>query len=99
MRLLPEQIVLIKQVVAGVLNAPGEVWLFGSRADDTARGGDIDLFVETQILIPNRAEMLCKLYAALIRALGDRKIDLILKDGRTADAPIYQIARQTGVRL
>ena len=30
----------------GALNPLGRIYLFGSRADDTKRGGDIDLFLE-----------------------------------------------------
>ena len=43
--------------------------------------------------------MLCRLYGALIYALGDRKLDVLLKDARTRDAPIFSIAKRTGVLL
>jgi len=32
-------------------------------------------------------------------ALGDRKIDVILKDANTPPAPIFEIAQRTGVLL
>ena len=32
------------------------IWLFGSRADDIRRGGDIDLLVETDAELSNRAQ-------------------------------------------
>jgi hypothetical protein len=31
--------------------------------------------------------------------LGNRRIDILLKDASTADAPIYHAARQAGVLL
>jgi hypothetical protein len=31
--------------------------------------------------------------------LGDRKIDIILKDARTPDAPIHRAAREQGILL
>jgi len=40
--------------------------------------------------------MLCKLERALVMALGDRKLDILIKDARTPDAPIFQVARRQG---
>lgn len=47
MRLTAGQQKIIKSAVAHIVGADSRVWLFGSRADDTWRGGDIDLLVET----------------------------------------------------
>ena len=99
MRLTPDQEQIIKSTVDRVLEAESRVWLFGSRVDDALRGGDIDLLIETEAAFPNRAKMLCRLYGALIYALGDRKLDVLLKDARTRDAPIFNIAKRTGVLL
>ena len=99
MRLTPSQIRAIKAAVADVIGLDSRVWLFGSRVDDSLRGGDIDLLIETDEAVPNRIKLLCKLEAALVRGLGDRKIDILLKDSRTPDAGIYSIARNTGVLL
>lgn len=99
MRLTSSQEQIIKSTVDRVLGAESRVWLFGSRVDDELRGGDIDLLIETEAAFPNRAKMLCRLYGALIYSLGDRKLDVLLKDGRTRDAPIFNIAKRTGVLL
>jgi len=99
MRLTPTQSQVIKDTVTRVLGSPGRIWLFGSRADDNLRGGDIDLMVETEQTLSNRAEAICRLYGALVMALGDRKLDIVLKDASTAEAPIFEIARRTGVQL
>lgn len=99
MRLTPAQEQLIKSTVDRVLGTENRVWLFGSRVNDDLRGGDIDLLVETEAAFPNRAKILCRLYGALIFALGDRKLDVLLKDARTRDAPIFSIAKRTGVLL
>lgn len=99
MRLTEIQRQTIISAVTSVIGAESRVWLFGSRVDDAKRGGDIDLLVETEQVIPSRTTALCKLEGALAVRLGDRKIDVLLKDARTADAPIFDIARKTGVLL
>ena len=39
----------IQNTVDRVLGVPNRIRLFGSRADDTVRGGDIDLLIETDV--------------------------------------------------
>jgi predicted nucleotidyltransferase len=99
MRLSSWQSNAIKEAARRVLGRPDRVWLFGSRADDTQRGGDIDLLFETDAALDNRAEAICRLYGALVMALGDRKIDVLLKDARTPDSPVFDTARREGVLL
>jgi predicted nucleotidyltransferase len=96
MRLESSQIQAIKKVINQVLNAPYKIWVFGSRADAQKKGGDIDLLIETDTVISNHAEMICRIYGALIMALGDRKIDILLKDSQTEILPIFEIAKQYG---
>ncbi|MFZ4698786.1 MAG: nucleotidyltransferase domain-containing protein [Candidatus Methylumidiphilus sp.] len=99
MRLTTSQAQATKNTVNRVLDVPNRVWLFGSRTDDSQRGGDIDLLIETDTILANRAETICQLYGALILALGDQKLDIVLKDSQTGEYPIFEIARRTGVRL
>ena len=99
MRLTAEQIDLIKKAANRALGVSSRIWLFGSRADDTRRGGDIDLLVETDTELANRAQAICKIYSAIIMVLGERKVDILLKDGRTPNAPVFEIAKRTGVLL
>ena len=99
MRLTPEQIQTIKQTTHAVLGEDARVILFGSRADDAKKGGDIDLLFETNRAVANCAITIGTLYVALIRQLGDRKIDIILKDVLTSPAPVLEMAQQTGIQL
>jgi predicted nucleotidyltransferase len=71
------------------------VWLFGSRVDDTRRGGDIDLYVETTQVSTLLSALRCKI--ALEESL-DLPVDLVVKEPGKSK-PIYQIARKTGVQL
>lgn len=66
-----------------------------------ARGGDIDLYVEThetdpQLIIKKRA----KFFTKLLQSIGEQKIDIIIK--LTSDQftlPIYQEATTKGIQL
>ena len=99
MRLSDEQVQSIRKAALRVLGADMRVSVFGSRALDQSKGGDIDLFFETQATLANRAKTLCQLHGALMLALGERKIDIVLKDANTPAAPIFEIARRTGILL
>lgn len=99
MRLSTEQVQAIRHATQRVLGTDAQVSVFGSMALDERKGGDIDLFFETAAPLQNRAKVLCQLYGALTLALGDRKIDVILKDANTPPAPIFEIAKRTGVLL
>ncbi|MEI7786859.1 MAG: nucleotidyltransferase domain-containing protein [Betaproteobacteria bacterium] len=89
----------MKSVAQRELGGDARVILFGSRTDDAKRGGDIDLLFETPHLVGNRATALGQIYSSLICELGDRKIDVLLSDPDTPDAPVLRVARETGVVL
>lgn len=99
MRLSTDQVNAIRQTAQTVLGDGARVSVFGSMARDDLKGGDIDLFFETDQPLENRAKVLCKLAGSLTLALGDRKIDVILKDANTPPARIFDIAKRTGVPL
>ena len=99
MRLTSDQVQVIRQIAQRVLGDGARVSVFGSRALDDRKGGDIDLFFETDALLEDRAKVLCRLHGALTLALGERKIDIILKDANTPSAPVFDIAKRTGIPL
>lgn len=96
MRISNDIAAIIRDTAAELFGAP--VRLFGSRLDDTARGGDIDLYVETDLATEEAEKRRLRMLARLARRLGDRKIDLVVKtpDG---ELPIHAIARREGVVL
>ena len=99
MRLTTKQIQAIRHTAHRVLGVDARVSAFGSRALENRRGGDIDLFFETDALLENRAKVLCQLCGALTLVLGERKIDVILKDANTPPAPVFEMAKRTGILL
>jgi len=48
MRLKEFEINAIREVFIGIFKE-GEIYLFGSRVDDSQKGGDIDLYVNTEL--------------------------------------------------
>lgn len=75
------------------------IWLFGSHTDNDQRGGDIDLYLETDVSLENRVEASCRFAAELQMQLGEQKIDVLLVEPNTPHHPIHRIALKTGIRL
>ncbi|MBS0543667.1 MAG: nucleotidyltransferase domain-containing protein [Proteobacteria bacterium] len=99
MRLAPEQVAAIRQSALEVFGDGTQVWLFGSRADDSKRGGDIDLLVvPPPLTAEDRILRKIRLLSHLERSLGERKLDVVIE--KPGDQrPIVRIARETGIRL
>lgn len=70
--------------------------LFGSRVDDSKRGGDIDLYIEAPLSAEDAFAREMRLAADLYLILGERKIDIVVNTGRL-DLPIYHVAQRQGV--
>ena len=97
MRLSPRMKNIILQCA---FNSFGDVnvYLFGSRTDDTLRGGDIDIAVDTPELgVEEFRKKKAKFQAALLRRNFDIKVDIVLYQHK--DALLFNEIKQTGVKL
>jgi len=94
MRISQNQAQLIAESIHRHFGETARMWLFGSRLDDQKRGGDVDLYVETD-MHTLMDEIRCKLQ--LEQSL-DMPVDLIV-NSRDEVTPIAQIAKTTGVAL
>ena len=76
MRLQKQEIHTILQVARNIYGEKVKVYLFGSRLDNTKRGGDIDLLIRTD---EEKKGVLARIrmIAQLKFLLGDQKIDII----------------------
>ena len=99
MRLTPEAIAIIVETVKTRLGDEAQVRLFGSRLDDSAKGGDIDLHVSVSQPLTNWVWERAQLAAKLERLLDGRKVDVRLIDASQETLPIDRIAMQEGVLL
>ncbi len=77
------------------------LWIFGSRADLSRKGGDIDIYIESHVgSIDEGATMKTKFWNTLQQMLGEQKIDIILNVlGNSQDQKIFSIAKQTGAKI
>lgn len=98
MRLDPDIVYRLVAEIRQVYGPDTQLWLFGSRTDDSAKGGDIDLYVETTE-DNNPLDHYLESRSRLSRLLGDRKIDLIVRPCNREPSPIERIARKTGIKL
>jgi predicted nucleotidyltransferase len=90
---------IIKSEVANELGVEAIVRLFGSRADDTQRGGDIDLLIEPNEPLAHRIQAECRLSARLHIKLKGRKVDVLIKEPFKPLLPIYEQALRNGIVL
>ncbi len=99
MRLSSIQAQTIRQTVAAVLGQGAEIVLFGSRVDEGAAGGDVDLLITISQTLMNPAYTAAFLAIKLERALDGRKVDIVLRTPSSPSRPIHEIALRTGVAL
>lgn len=99
MRLTAQPSLQIRKAVQKHFGKAARVWLFGSRVHDNARGGDIDLLVEVDEVIPQPFTASIALETELQNLLGDQKIDILLQYGMLPPSPIQQIAKANGIQL
>ncbi len=99
-RLKDIEIEAIKAAFRESFLAADNLWIFGSRVNLKARGGDIDLYVETTLKAELAVKARLKFVRLICEKIGEQKIDLVLrllKDEVKLD--IYDIARKEGVKL
>lgn len=99
MRLTPEQAETIRRATAEIFGPAARVRLFGSRLDDAARGGDIDLLVECDQPVADLAHKRVQLVARLQLRLGDQPIDVLVSAPGAPQGPVHAAAARLGVRL
>ena len=101
MRLSAHQQATVRATVEETFGSDAQVRLFGSRVDDTKRGGDIDLLVSTTHSdVPTLMRAEIALLTKLQMKLGEQKIDVLIDyPQHKQQLPIYLAARQQGVVL
>ena len=93
MRLTEEEKNAIVKTIHSV-DPEATIYLFGSRVDDTKKGGDIDLFVDsTQITLGDKIDIRIKLYDLI----GEQKIDIVTP--KKDNEAFIKLIRKKAVKL
>ncbi|KIM04076.1 MAG: DNA polymerase subunit beta [Sulfurovum sp. AS07-7] len=96
MRLLPYEIDSIKKAFLQNFD-DGKIYLFGSRVDDTQRGGDIDLYLCPSQKFDDERVRRRNFLIMLDECIGEQKIDVVM--AKDKDRLIEKEALRTGVEL
>ena len=99
MRLTEETKNIIIDFVCRHFTQAEKIILFGSRTDDSKRGGDIDILVQTPVSSAVAFESKFRTVAALQLKLGEQRVDILTTSGVNDGRLIVQNAYRQGVVL
>ena len=77
------------------------VYLFGSRAYPTQRGGDLDLLIVSREAAQDAYELSKKLRVAIEEQLGDQRVDIVVcpEPRASGQSAFIRLALQEGVQI
>jgi predicted nucleotidyltransferase len=99
MRLSEAQIQAIRQIARDLAGAEATVRVFGSRLDDNARGGDLDMLLDLPAPVENPALLAARVSARVSRQMHGRKVDVVMSAPNLMRLPIHDIAFSEGCLL
>ncbi len=99
MRLTEQQKQQLKKAVTDTVGDDVKIHLFGSRVDDAAKGGDIDILVSLKMSVEKPASIMARITAKAMMSMNGRKIDVLLEAPNLDKLPIHEIAHEEGVLI
>jgi predicted nucleotidyltransferase len=99
MRLTQQQTKQIAELVQDFVGHQVSIYVFGSRLNDKARGGDLDIMLDFSDPVENPALLSATLSAKISRMMHGRKVDVLLNAPNLTHLPIHDIALNEGQRL
>jgi len=99
MRLNNNEIEAIVNAVTRRFTPDARIYLFGSRINDDAKGGDIDLLVDLPEQDGDMVHHSCQAIADIQMAIGEQKIDLIVRHPNSTDRAVFHEALKHGELL
>ena len=99
-RLTPREQLAMRAVFAREPPPTATAWLFGSRTNLNAAGGDIDLLIHVPgIDFDGEVALSIRLQDALMAELGERKIDTLTPAADDTAKPFVRLALTNAVKL
>ncbi len=95
MRLGANEVEAIREEVRR-LDAAAEIYLYGSRTNDLAKGGDIDLLVVSDKL---GFRDVLRLRTRILDRIGWQQLDLLVRRRNQVNEPLAALAQETGIKL
>lgn len=80
----------------GKQDPKARIILFGSRADDRARGGDIDLLIVSDVIGLHEE---WEIRRDVLDEIGWQKLDLVVRRRNQPESAIVSVAMETGIPL
>jgi len=99
MRINKQQQNEIKKNVCLLAGSQAIVTLFGSRVNDSKKGGDVDILVQLPTSIDNPALLAAKLSVRISNLMFGRKVDVILEAPNLDYQAIHKYAHLNGITL
>ncbi len=95
MRLNHQDLIALQQAIQSLAPDVQAIRLFGSRLYDDICGGDVDLTVDFDHPIEHPA----RLAVRASRAIGGRKVDIVLRALNLMQSAIHRIAEEQGLLI
>ncbi len=97
MRLTEKDRAMIRAVTKELTKGHGTAFVFGSRLDDNAKGGDWDIFISVNEPVENAPWLIAQMASLLSRNSYGRKVDVVLAAPNLKTLPIHVVAARDGV--
>jgi uncharacterized protein len=99
MRLTEFEIESIRTVACRHFGGDVEVFLFGSRSNNSRKGGDIDLFIRSNEAGRLKARAKIDFISDLIMLIGEQKIDVVLDNQGLKNSVFLKTITHNGIRI
>ena len=78
MRLTEKDRAIIRQVTSELTQGLGQAFIFGSRLNDSAKGGDWDILIRLETPVEDPALLMARIAGGISCHCQGRKVDVIL---------------------